>query len=69
MRFSLERRDDDSGGCERDQGRQTLLEGAVHVPSESFAGAVSPPLMLVVDALRKVQRSNGCYAAQINCIG
>ncbi len=43
--------------------RHTLLEGAVHVPSRSFDGMVSPLLMPVANALREVQCLNGCYVA------
>jgi hypothetical protein len=68
MRFSLERWDDGSGGRERDQGRQTLLEGAVHGPSGWFAGVVSPLLVLAVDTLREVQGLNDCYVAWVNCM-
>jgi hypothetical protein len=45
--------------------RHTLLKGAVHVPSGSYDGMVSPLLIQVANASREVQCLNGCYIANM----
>ncbi len=45
--------------------RHTLLKDAVHVPSGSYDGIVSPLLIQVDNALCELQCLNDCYIANL----